>query len=390
VLEAVKKCLESKRPVQDECAPWVSESPDCAEDGCWYLTIEYAEFPTRPVTAFDDPKRGSTCDEPCGGSTSCGCGGTGGCGGSGGTRKASGHGGGCGCSGGSHAPTRAACGPSAAPPRNGFAPGPRPIVCEPSRVCEGFRLAVRRAPDEKPTYADLLGDTLLGRVVRCIREAGDLARKAPIGTHEDDRKLYQAYCLWLREVEAFFASHPVTHCDVFAKLAKLRLPKPDRPEGLRPIEEGVWEEAGGYAFGSLVDERVAQVTALLAAYIRECICLALLPPCPTDSGEEELILACVNIEEGRVVDICNWQGRTLVWTWPTIRYWLSALPIEAGLMRLIELVCCGELGFEIGDRLVRTHRYTAAEAVDHQPVDDRNLFDSLRLWAATMASGWDE
>lgn len=73
-------------------------------------------------------------------------------------------------------------------------------------------------------------------------------------------------------------------------------------------------------------------------FLQECICSALLPPCPPcdDLG---VLLACVEVERCEVVEICNLE-RTFIPTPVALRHWL---PLHL-LGDLAEAFCCRELG----------------------------------------------
>lgn len=68
--------------------------------------------------------------------------------------------------------------------------------------------------------------------------------------------------------------------------------------------------------------------------LRNCLCLALLPPCaPCD--DPAVLLACVQVEDCVVTDICNLK-RKFVLSGPAFRYWLPLHMIG----KLLELACC--------------------------------------------------
>ena len=86
--------------------------------------------------------------------------------------------------------------------------------------------------------------------------------------------------------------------------------------------------------------------------VTECFCSALLPACPGPANTNCVPLAVVTVSTdgsvvggvsvGRcqVVDICNWQERKLLITWPTVLYWLSWLPWQL-LRDFFARICCG-------------------------------------------------
>lgn len=77
----------------------------------------------------------------------------------------------------------------------------------------------------------------------------------------------------------------------------------------------------------------------LIRYLLDCICAALLPPCPT-CDDPAVKLACVQIDDCNVCEICNLE-RTFLLTEPNLRYWMPLLhSFGEGLERL----CCDVAG----------------------------------------------
>jgi hypothetical protein len=336
VLARIRECCtEERRRRPDDCLPYGGTQADCGDtDGCWYLTLAYEETPTRAMTALRDPHDART---PCvcgpRGSAGCGCGGKG-CGPAG-----------CGCANGNgHA---YANGTGAAVTT--VVRGPARPACEPTRVREGYRIALCRAPDERePTYQDLLGGTLLGAVYACLTDVQDLLAKAPDPNASlSVGQRFSACKRFLAEVRAFLATHEVTRCELLDRLAALQCPQPPAGDG------------DPAAYAAAVEQTVQQVRELLSAYLVDCVCLKLLPPCPTDPGDERIILACVTVENGQVRDVCNLKGRKTVWSAPAVAWWLSAVPLQAAISQVVERLCCGEYGFGTAERLLRLRYLTS-------------------------------
>ena len=72
-------------------------------------------------------------------------------------------------------------------------------------------------------------------------------------------------------------------------------------------------------------------------YMIDCFCDALLVPCTPCAEPEGVVLACITVEDGKVVKICN-VARTQLITGPALRYWLG--PLFTGTHKLIEFLCC--------------------------------------------------
>jgi hypothetical protein len=100
---------------------------------------------------------------------------------------------------------------------------------------------------------------------------------------------------------------------------------------------------------SLADYR----TQALEAYVRligvflqdlkDCFCNLLLVNCPTTGANEKKLgvpLACVTFREGTVYEVCNFEARKYVKTFPTLEYWLSIVPVIPLVEFFFEKVCC--------------------------------------------------
>jgi hypothetical protein len=357
VLARIRQCCgEERRRRPDDCTPYGGTQADCGDtDGCWYLILAYEETPTRAMTALHDPHTART---PCAcgprGSAGCGCGGNG-CGSAG-----------CGCAAnGNGATATNGYGAAATMVR-----GPARPACEPTRICEGYRLELCRAPDEpEPTYQDLLGGTLLGAVYACLAELQELLAKAPDpNANISVGQRFSACKRFLAEVRAFFAAHQVTRCEQLDQVAALTCPQPPAGDG-DPV-----------AYAAAVEQTVQQVRELLAAYLVDCVCLKLLPPCPVDPGDDRIILACITVEDSEVRDVCNLKGRRTVWSAPAVAWWLSAVPFQAAVSRVLERLCCGEYGFGAAEWLLG-QRYLAREVTPMSAKADEVglLASSVRL-----------
>lgn len=83
-------------------------------------------------------------------------------------------------------------------------------------------------------------------------------------------------------------------------------------------------------------------------YIKDCVCDHLLVECPTCTGDEKLYLAAIEIEDGDVYHVCNFSKRRYVKSFPTVEYWLSAVPVLPLLHLVIERICCAVLPRRFG------------------------------------------
>lgn len=84
-------------------------------------------------------------------------------------------------------------------------------------------------------------------------------------------------------------------------------------------------------------EVLAEVLTPYFQYMIDCFCDALLVPCAPCEEPEGVLLACITVEGGKVVSICN-VARTQLITGPALRYWLG--PLFTGTHSLLERLCC--------------------------------------------------
>lgn len=92
-----------------------------------------------------------------------------------------------------------------------------------------------------------------------------------------------------------------------------------------------------------VIEAFTDLGGALVQYLKDCFCDHLLVNCPTCDEEDKLYLACVEIKGGQVFKVCNFSLRKYVKTFPTVEYWLSAVPIIPLVSKAVEVFCCAVL-----------------------------------------------
>ena len=106
----------------------------------------------------------------------------------------------------------------------------------------------------------------------------------------------------------------------------------------------------------LVDYRSAALEAYLdllggfGEYLKDCICDHLLVNCPSCDADDQLFLGTVSIRDGQVFKICNFSKRKYVKSFPTVGYWLSAIPIIPLIGYLVEKFCCAALPSLFGNQ----------------------------------------
>ena len=115
------------------------------------------------------------------------------------------------------------------------------------------------------------------------------------------------------------------------------------------VPPGVLTPNFRYPFAALaayrkgVLEANADLLAGFLQYLKDCVCDHFLVDCPTCTGEETLYLGCISFRKGQVERVCNFSQRRYVKSFPTMEYWLSAVPIAPLAQRLIEQLCCAAL-----------------------------------------------
>jgi hypothetical protein len=189
-----------------------------------------------------------------------------------------------------------------------------PAGCETTRVIEGVRFELRCRDETRPA------DGFLQRAQACLSDltraealSAALAKLFNAAATPDDFKAAKEALLDLLD-----AMPQLTDCRLRADLAAIAVPL-----------EGA----------SLIEPR-RHLVHVYVRLLRDCICRAVLPPCPPcdDIG---VLLACIELADCKVIDICNLE-RKFVLTAPTFRYWF---PVNL-FGDLIERLCCSEIRLE--------------------------------------------
>jgi hypothetical protein len=197
-----------------------------------------------------------------------------------------------------------------------------PQACEPSRLREGLRFALRcpskpGAPDDffaalRHFFGDVIKLEKIGAegVLGLERQVrGELAKLRHRGFEE-------LKILLLDLIER--SPHP-TACTLFERVSAMRAPEPPKPRG----QEDPVEQPG-----------VEGLMDVFLELLRECFCMAILPPCPP-CDDLAVEIACIRVQGCEVIEICN-MSRQLVLSPASMRYWLGFGRLEAELRR----ICC--------------------------------------------------
>lgn len=169
---------------------------------------------------------------------------------------------------------------------------------------------------------------------------------------------------WL--LRKMYQCPPTTECGLIQEVASVVVPAGD----------------------TLNEAAIAAADTLVRAFLRyllDCICAALIPPCPT-CDDQGVKLACLDVIDCRVDNICNME-RTFLLTEHNLRYWL---PFLHGFGEALESICC-EFSKKLdhplfGDARKRCRQEQAVEAsqAQAQVVDQRGFFISGRQLSTSL------
>ncbi len=81
----------------------------------------------------------------------------------------------------------------------------------------------------------------------------------------------------------------------------------------------------------------------LLQYLKDCFCHHLLIQCPSCDADSPIYLGAVELRDGKVYRICNFDQRKYVKSFPSVGYWLSLVPVLPALRWLIGKFCCSIL-----------------------------------------------
>jgi hypothetical protein len=388
VLGAIDACLRQRAQANPvDCSPRAAVVSDCDPDGVWCLTIRYQETASKAVTSLRAGQEGGTKACSCGPASSCG--GGCGCGGSNGNGS-----GGCSCGSGRGQKSRSAkssngsgstgcgcgCGPTAT---STVATGPARPQCEPTRWCEGYvlELCQQDSTSDRLTYGDVLGGTLYGNLYQCFSDVVALMRGSDAQASAYQR--YTSLNTTQADVLRFLTDHHTSRCDLLDTVRNAGVAAPD-PAWAHLIVDEAEAHTAAAAYHEAIDTALSTVNSVLWTVFMDCVCLQLLPPCPTDPGDDRLTLACLRVKGGQIVEICNFERKQVV-TFPAVLWWLSALPVGPVLGEALEKLCCGGTTGEIVGRLFGGAEGAKLNAgLLRQPADTAEMATTLNTLIRTV------
>jgi hypothetical protein len=215
------------------------------------------------------------------------------------------------------------------------------VECEPTRVAESFRVEVCKSDDRCTDSAKLMAGTMPDRIAKCVQDfverlkAGisESGRKPDAAT--DPRDFWRMMCEWRNAVYRLYVENPLgVRCAAPADIAAIPLREPYSGESLAD-------------YAKALAEPFTRLYEYLFLYVLDCICMSFLPACPTDPGDERVMLACVTLRDDRIVHICNLSCRRFAGSFESWRYWL---PIGAILSPYLQEVCCEFTPFAVFGR----------------------------------------
>jgi hypothetical protein len=311
VVKAIQVCQDAQRRTRPDCDPYVPPDSGACNDVSehWCIFVRYDEQERRPTTALRQLATNGN------GHNGCGCGGG----------KARG----CGCGGStataySPTPTSSALG-----------------ACEPTRILEGFRLGVvQQGAETCESPAGDLGRTFLGNAATCLEVVQTRLGKRLVPddlaivlasafapdqlTDRNAKRVFEALCRYRQGIREVLADEAL----------------PLQCTWLRQFDSVVVPEPGdqvAQSYAGAAQAAFTTFTAYLVDHVRDCICHALMPPCPSDPCDDRVVLGCVEVKDGEIVEVCGWAGRRYAGSFPALSYWLSFGP---ALAWAICRVCC--------------------------------------------------
>lgn len=87
-------------------------------------------------------------------------------------------------------------------------------------------------------------------------------------------------------------------------------------------------------------EAYADLLGGFVQYVKDCFFDHFVVRCPQPAGDEVLELACISIRGKQVYKVCNFSRRRYVKSFPTVEYWLSAIPVLPALRQAFSRLAC--------------------------------------------------
>ena len=369
VISLIQQCQVVGRATNCD-PPSYPQATGCEDEQTWCLTVRYKEQDSRPVSPL-----GGTAMPSCGcggssGGSGCGCGGT--------SARAGWE---CGCSNGSSRSTNT-CGCTSAPATTSS----QPADCEPSRTYEMYEFGVCRPAGDCHDLGERLDGTFPAKVLACIKDIQPIVSRRMTGSMQKSA----GHLLLGNAAGVPGDTGRTVVCTLYSNVLELYRKDPLRtqcvlPEQLDDIDcspKGTEETETHYQ--QRLVTALQTLVILVLAYLRDCVCYNILPPCPDAPCDDRVVLACVTVKNGRVASICNLDCRRYAGSFVSREYWL---PIGPVLSWLAALACCFpllNLRPRLGDR-----SFVSAFATDPRYEQLRRViwsddFAVLSLWKTRL------
>jgi hypothetical protein len=222
--------------------------------------------------------------------------------------------------------------------------GCRTNRCEPSRTRESWRLELI---DEDTAKKLNVRPTAWSRIKACVDDeyrkleafTEELKNIEQKGGQDQARALDVVMARMRAAILAFAKDHDLTHCDVLDRICAI---DKARATGGN-VDTSIFTPGIPAAGNGAPAPQVPAARALLMLYLQlviDCICNAFLMPCEECCDPEVVLLACLKIQDGKVIRICN-TARTQVLSGTSVRYWLQ--PLFDVIGRWMESLCCNDV-----------------------------------------------
>jgi hypothetical protein len=216
-----------------------------------------------------------------------------------------------------------------------------PSVCEPSRIREGLRFELR-CPEKCRPPADFWA-ALCACLAKDTIGLESMTFNALAALDFDFGKLWERVrdCSKVKsaadlrdQLLALIERCPDrVSCDLRERICAVKLPPVkeaptpgDKSPMVTPADEAAEKEAAD------------KLLIILLEILRDCICMAVIPPCE-DCADTGVLLACLKVKNCEVIEICN-LARHFVLSPVAIRYWLGVGRLEDCLHQ----ICCTDIG----------------------------------------------
>ncbi len=312
VAQAIQQCCAPASTNTPNCTPLrYNPSPTCKDARQeWCITVQYQEQPSRLITPLTPATSQS--------SQACSCG--------------------CGCNGeslstkgkrdlASNLTTAGSCKTTTSSKPSTSVRNTTPAgACEPTRIVEGFAFGVVPASEVAAALEAGNPNSLTAQLQLCILELTSVISQAPqLNDNTTPLNAYQATCNYLAQVtQILIGAENITQCVILDRLSAIK------------VQSG---NEVGYYTGLIAELKLVAIEAYL-----NCICYSLIPPCPSPACDDRIVLACVTVVNGKVVNICHYPGRKQLITLQTLGYWLGPLGLDklgTALSEFFSRLCCG-------------------------------------------------